>query len=150
MARSLEQTLAVRRRQAQAVELRRVGNTYAAIAAQLGYSDASAARKSVRRAIQEIGQEEAKALVALQYERLNELLAQTWPVATDGRHPGCLRAVNTALNIMDRMDDLLPPPSKEGRRTRGDTQGPGQIAPLPTTVIAIRPSQSLPPEHGAR
>lgn len=109
MTQSLKQQISTRTRQAQAVELRRDGNTYAAIATQLGFSNASAARKAVRRAVSEVGLEEARTLVALQHERLNELLAQTWPVATDGTDPNCLRAIDSTLRIMDRIDDLLLP-----------------------------------------
>jgi len=108
LARSLSQQINSRTRQAQAIELRRDGLTYAVIAAQLGYSSASGARKAVYRGIREIGREEARALVTLQQERLNDLLAQTWPVANDPNHPGCLDAVNAALQIMERIDRLIP------------------------------------------
>lgn len=127
MARSVNQQIATRTRQAKAVALRRDGNTYADIASKLGYSDASAARKAVCRAVQEIGQEEARTLFALQYERLNELLAQTWPVATDANHPRCLQAINASLKIMDRMDDLLYGRTQPPHQNQ-DSQGPGQIA----------------------
>lgn len=140
MARSLNQQVAIRTRQAKAVELRREGNTYADIAAQLGYSDASAARKAVHRAIQEIGQDEARALVALQYERLNEMLAQTWPMATDATHPKCLQAITSTMKIMDRMQDLLLPVGSGGRHQQDrSSDGSGQNAGQATTVIAIQP-----------
>lgn len=103
---SLNQQIATRTRQAQAVDLRRDGHTYAAIATQLGYADASAARKAVQRAVREIGREEARVLLMLQQERLNELLAQAWPVATDANHPRCLQAIHAALKIMERIDRL--------------------------------------------
>ncbi len=131
MPRSVNQQIATRTRQATAVTLRRDGNTYADIASKLGYSDASAARKAVCRAVQEIGQEEARTLFALQYERLNELLAQTWPVATDGNHPRCIQAINASLKIMDRMDDLMLHPVRspkvQDKHGRGQIQGSGCV-----------------------
>jgi AraC-like DNA-binding protein len=136
VAQSLNQRIATRTRQAQAVELRREGSTYADIAAHLGYSDASAARKAVRRAIKEIGQDEARTHLALQYDRLNEMLAQTWPAATDASHPKCLQAINLTLKIMERMDDLLLP-DVSGPRQHRDSHGRGHIGAPTSTVIAI-------------
>jgi hypothetical protein len=147
MTRSLNQQIAIRTRQAQAVELRREGNTYADIAAQLGYSDASAARKAVRRAIQEIGQEEARTLAALQYERLNDLLAQTWPVATDETHPNFLQAINTALKIMERMDNLIPA-EREDQRLYRDIHGRGQIGRTETVILIER--EPISPRRGPK
>ncbi len=39
--------------------------------------------------------------------RLDDLLAEVWPVATNGRHPRQLGAVSRALAIMHRMDVLV-------------------------------------------
>ncbi len=58
--------------------------------------------------MREVGQEEARALLTLQHERLNDLLAKTWPVATDPNHPDCLRAISAPLRIMEQMNSLQP------------------------------------------
>lgn len=106
MAKSLKQQIASRTRQAQCVEMRQRGETYAAIADNLGYATPSAAWKAVQRAVREIGQEEAQTLAILKQERLNDLLAEAWPIATDTSHPKCLQAIDASLKIMDRMNRL--------------------------------------------
>ena len=58
------------------------------------------------RGIQEIGREEARTLATLQYERWNDLLSQTWPIANDPSPPRFFEAVNATLRIMERIDGL--------------------------------------------
>jgi len=60
-------------RDAKACALRRKGLTYDDIAAELGFRDRSAARKSVKRALGTIAGEPAAELVTLEAERLDEL-----------------------------------------------------------------------------
>ena len=106
MPRSIKQQVLTRQRQAHALELRRQGHTYDEIASQVGYAGPGAAWKAVHRAVREIGRDEARDLAVLQLERLNDMLAEAWPVATDSSHPRQLQAIETTMRIMDRMDRL--------------------------------------------
>jgi hypothetical protein len=107
MARSLAQQLATRHKQADAVALRQEGHSYEAIAAKTGYASASGAQKAVKRALAEIGMDEARELRHLQQQRLDDLLAQAWPIANDPTHRGNVAAVGAVLRIMDRMNRLV-------------------------------------------
>lgn len=85
-----------------ALELRKMGVTYAKIAEAVGYPNASEARKQVLKAYNEIVQEPAAELRTLQVERLNHLLTLAWKEAATGN----LSAINTAVAIMARIDVL--------------------------------------------
>ena len=87
----------------QAVELRKAGATYQIIAEQVGYNDASAARKAVMKAYGEIIQEPVQELKTLQIERLNHMLLVLWPQVQQGD----LGAMNTSLSIMNKIDHLM-------------------------------------------
>jgi hypothetical protein len=89
------------------MELRLEGLTYAEIASKIGYASAAGAHKSVRRALVEVGADEARELLPFQLMRLDDLLAQVWPVATDPTHPRQDAAIITALRIMHKMDVLV-------------------------------------------
>ncbi len=93
-------------RRGKALRLRTEGATYAEIAADVGYASASGAYKAVMRAIPELDQEAAEELRHLQLARLDDLLAEVWPMATDEHHPRHLPAVTRALALMHRMDIL--------------------------------------------
>jgi hypothetical protein len=107
MVRSVGQQLATRRKQADALQLRQEGYTYDEIARKVGYAGASGAQKAVKRALAEVGTEEAKELLRLQLLRLDEMLAKVWPVVNDPTHRRHLAATNTALRIMHKMDVLV-------------------------------------------
>jgi hypothetical protein len=87
----------------QALDLRRSGESYSAIAAQLGYSDRSAASKAVHRGIGRTLQESADRLVTLESDRLDRLLHGVWDKAIAGD----LAAVDRVLKIMERRAKLL-------------------------------------------
>lgn len=90
-------------REASALELRKTGATYEAIAQSVGYSDRSAAAKAVSRALAATIQEPADELRRLEGERLDALLGAVWPEAMTGRRS----AVDSCLRIMDRRSKLF-------------------------------------------
>ncbi|OLT12278.1 hypothetical protein BJF78_24780 [Pseudonocardia sp. CNS-139] len=67
-------------RDAEACRLRSSGYTYAQIAAQIGYTDASNARRAVQRALAEVVQEPAQELIQLELDRLDALARQAHAV----------------------------------------------------------------------
>lgn len=83
-----------------ALEGRKAGLSYEAIAERVGYADASGARKAVVRAFGQVIQEPASDLKALQIERINHMLVALWPKAQAGDE----RAIGTALALMDKLD----------------------------------------------
>lgn len=87
-------------RRAQALKL--AGASYAAIAQQLGYSDASAARKAVMRGMKSALQENATELRRIHYGRLEHMLMLVWGDVNTRDLP----SMNAALAIMDRMERL--------------------------------------------
>jgi hypothetical protein len=99
--------VADRVRRAKALRLRADGATYAEIAAAVGYAGPSGAYKAVMRAIPELDQEAALELRRLQLARLDDLLLQVWPVATNRDHPRHLSALTRALAVMQRIDAMM-------------------------------------------
>lgn len=93
----------VQQKRRQALEYRKAGMTYAQIAEQIGYSNASAARKAVIAAFGEVVQEPVADLKNLQVERLNHMLLTLWGKVSAGDEA----AINTSLRIMDKMDALM-------------------------------------------
>lgn len=90
-------------KQRKALELRKGGASYQAIADAVGYADASGARKAVMTAFSEINQEPAQELKTLQIERLNHMLLTLWPKVQSGDE----RAIDTSLRVMDKIDRLM-------------------------------------------
>lgn len=86
-------------RAAEALALRKKGETYTAIAAQLGFSDGAAAHKAVSRALAAVTREPALELIELEASRLDELCAAIW----DGARRGDLDNIDAARKlVMDR------------------------------------------------
>ncbi len=90
-------------RQRQALELRKAGATYQQIADQLGFKHASSAGKSVKKAIDNLGTEEAEDLRIIEVARLNHLMLAIW----DRCQAGDLKAIDRALRIQQRLSDLM-------------------------------------------
>lgn len=93
-------------KQRKALELRKAGATYAAIAEQVGYDNAANARRAVLTAMEEVIQEPAVELRTIQVERLNHMLMLVWGQVnksngTDGQ------AIDRALRIMAQLDSLM-------------------------------------------
>lgn len=85
----------------QALELRKAGATYQAIADRLGIA-LTTAYKYVREGVQDIISEPAEELRVIHYERLNHMLIAIWPRAQKGELP----AVDRVIGIMDRIARL--------------------------------------------
>lgn len=92
-----------RQRAARALELRTSGMTYAAVAANLDYSDESGARKAVDRLLSRVEYEGAEELRRLEGQRLDAMQRAIWPQACSGD----LDAIRTVLTIMGRRTKLL-------------------------------------------
>lgn len=90
-------------RQLKALELRRAGETFEAIAEQLDYSGRGVAYRAVMAALRKTLQEPADEVRKLELERLDELLRSLWPKAQDGNQG----AVDRILRIMQRRALLL-------------------------------------------
>lgn len=90
-------------RDAEACRLRTTGMEYHEIAEQLGFSDKSAARKAVERALRDTAQEPAAHLRTIEVARLDLLLREAWTVMK-ARHV----AVNNGRVIMDPDDPSKP------------------------------------------
>lgn len=98
-----EKRIAAAERQAQAINLRKAGVGYAAIARQLGYAGPSGAYQAVMTALHAVTREPARELVDLEVARLDDLLAGLWADARKGN----VAKVDRVLKIMQRRADLL-------------------------------------------
>lgn len=90
-------------RQRQAVELRKAGLGYEAIAQQLGYAGPSGAYKAIQSALRRTLQEPADELRAIENARLDDLWRGIW---LDARKGNVLK-IDRALKIMARRAALL-------------------------------------------
>jgi len=90
-------------RHLQALELRKAGVTYEVIAGQLGYANASGARKAVVSALKATLREPAAELRELELARLDAMLLPLWRPVQAGDE----KAVDRALRIMERRARLL-------------------------------------------
>lgn len=92
-------------RQLRALELRKAGYSYRAIAEELGISVSAAYRATTRalKRLNEKTQEEAEVVRRLELERLDDLLLAMWPKAQNGDQG----AVDRILRIMERRARLL-------------------------------------------
>jgi len=96
--------LQAREREAQAVELRKNGLSYAAIGAELGISD-EGARKACKRALERMLselQESAEELREIELGRLDHMQTALWQKALDG---DC-QTIDRVLRIMQRRAKL--------------------------------------------
>lgn len=90
-------------RQRKAVELRKAGMSYEAIADELGYAGKSGAYKAVSSALTRTLQEPADELRALELARLDDMLKGLWVNARKGN----VYAIDRVLKIMQRRAELL-------------------------------------------
>jgi hypothetical protein len=95
--------IAIIERQAQALEMRKAGQTFEHIAQAIGYTNGGGAYKAVERALKATLQEPADELRRLECERLDAMLRALWPSAISGKW----LAVDRCLAIMDRRAKLL-------------------------------------------
>jgi transposase-like protein len=90
-------------RKARAVELAIDGASYAAIAAEVGYSHRGTAYKAVHKTLAERITEGVDTLRRLEVARLDTLQAALWPKALAGD----TAAVNTVLRIIEQRTRML-------------------------------------------
>ena len=84
------------------IALKLAGASYAQIAQQIGYSDASGARKAVQRGMKTSLQENSSELKRIHYGRLEHMLMLLWPEVNTRDLP----SMSAALAVMDRMERL--------------------------------------------
>lgn len=90
-------------RHLKALELRKAGATYQAIAEQLGYAHAKGAHKAVASALKATLREAADGLRELELVRLDAMLLALWRRVQNGDE----RAIDRALKIAQRRARLL-------------------------------------------
>lgn len=108
--------LAAAERQRQALELRKAGVGFQAIADRLGYKDHSGAYRAVKTALKKTLQEPADEVRRVEVERLDAMLLGLWSSAKAGN----LLAVDRVLRIMQRRADLLGLDAPQKREITGD------------------------------
>jgi hypothetical protein len=101
--RSLTRQVRAHERHLQALELRKAGVTYEVIAGQLGYANASGARKAVVSALKATLREPAAEVRELELARLDAMLLPLWRRVQAGDE----KVVDRALRIMERRARLL-------------------------------------------
>jgi hypothetical protein len=101
--RSLTEQVRAHERHLRALELRKAGATYETIAGQLGYANASGARKAVASALKATLREPAEELRTLELARLDAMALALWRRVQDGDE----KAVDRVLRIMERRARLL-------------------------------------------
>lgn len=107
MARNQNKTspsriLAVERMR-RALELRKFGLSFVQIAEELGYASPETARNAVKRALEMVPAEDASELRQINHQRLESFVLALWPKTQTGD----VSAINTALNVMDKIDKLF-------------------------------------------
>jgi len=97
-SKSSPRRIAAAEKQRQALELRKGGASYAAIAQALGYATPSGAQAAIDSALKKTIQEPAEKVRQLELERLDAMLLGLWNDARKG-HQG---AIDRVLRIMER------------------------------------------------
>lgn len=98
----LSRNMSIGEKTRRAMALKLAGASYSQIAQQLGYHDASGARKAVQRGMKSSLQETAGELKRIHYGRLEHMLMLLWPEVNQRDLP----AMSAALAVMDRMERL--------------------------------------------
>lgn len=96
-------TIANREKALQALELRKAGVGYDAIAAKLGYAGRSGAYKAVAKLLTSVEREAATELLEIELQRLDDMLRAVWGNARAGR----VAHVDRVLKIIERRAKLL-------------------------------------------
>lgn len=107
---SPERVEAAAGRHLQALEMRRAGASYDAIAEQLGYAGHEGARKAVSAALKRTLEEPAAEVRALEVERLDRLWAKWYPLACGDASADletAAKASELCLKLARRRADLL-------------------------------------------
>lgn len=94
-------------RDAKAVELRRAGMTWDAIARTLGYSDSGHAHGAFRRYMANYPREAVEDLRQLELDRLDAMQHAIWPRVLDATDSNQHWAMDRALKIQDQRSRLM-------------------------------------------
>lgn len=86
-----------------ALQLRKAGVSYDQIAQQVGYANRGNAHKAVMQELRELPKDDAKDVLNLEVERLDQLLMALWPAAMKGH----VRSSETVIRLMERRSKLL-------------------------------------------
>ncbi len=137
-------------KRAQALELRKRGYSYRAIAEDLGFASESGARKTIElglKALRDTVAESAEEMRAIELERLDAMLKAMWPAVTATTHvvgmseegpidaPGPdTRQVQAAIKLMERRAKLMGLDS--ATKLAGHDGGPLQTINVPEIVRA--------------
>jgi hypothetical protein len=100
--------ISARKKQAQALELRKGGATFAQIAQHLGFRTASGAHYAVMESLNRITSPAAEEYRTLNTERLNSILLGLWPQVRRG-DPVAANSAIRAINELNRMHGLHAP-----------------------------------------
>ncbi len=127
--------IAVRELGAKALELRKEGHSFTAIAKTVGYNSASAAHYAVKSALDRITREPAEELISLELERLDELFKIQYLNA----QAGDTAALNGCLKILERRARMLGLDADKGSgMLLGDS---GRNNGVRVEVVFVRPSE---------
>lgn len=85
-----------------ALQLRKGGASYDAIARQVGYANRGNAHHAVMQELRELPRDDAADVLALEVERLDQLLMALWPAAMKGN----VRSAETVIRLMERRAKL--------------------------------------------
>lgn len=118
---SSQRRIAAVERQRQALELRKAGAGYVAIAQKVGYKGPSGAYNAIRSALKRTIQEPADELRKLEVERLDRMLLAIWDQVRNGNQG----AIDRALRIGERRARLLglDAPTKQDITSAGKPVG---------------------------
>jgi len=121
-------------RHLQALELRKAGATYQAIADQLGYAHAKGAHKAVASALKATLREPADELRELEVMRLDAALLAIWRRVQRGDD----KAIDRLLGIMKRRMELLGLAAPKQHELSGPQGGPiaTQTAPVDLSMLS--------------
>ena len=100
---NLKRKIDAHKRQLQALELRKAGVTFEAIATKLGYCNRHAAYKAVTTALKDSIKEPAEGVREMELKRRDDMLLAMWPQVKSGNQG----AIDRSLRIMERRAKLL-------------------------------------------
>jgi hypothetical protein len=118
-----DRKLSLAARQRQAVDLRKAGYTFDAIATAIGYANKSAAWKAVHAALHRQEYESVSALRQLEATRLDQIQVALWPRAIAGD----LKAIDGMLRVMARRASLFGLDAPRRQEITGREGGPVEI-----------------------
>ena len=121
-------------RHLQALELRKAGATYQAIAEQLGYAHAKSAYKAVASALRATLREPAAGVRELEVARLDSALLAVWRRVQAGDD----KAIDRLLRISERRAKLLGLDAAIRKELSGPGGGPLTIDDASTSELARR------------